>query len=166
MSSIGTFALFYSVTLNPEQRISAVSVNPIGQKTVEKPVQKKLQRSSSTAPGLYSYMPSASDVFRRYLLGVHAKTKRSLAEEAESGNEVSVHSWIRDGVNPNEPDAYGYTPLINASTLGRLAAVKELLKSGAEVNQTGPFGFTALHAAAQVLEKIIANFILILTKLK
>ena len=41
------------------------------------------------------------------LFGVHSKTKRSLAEEAESGDELSVGSWIREGADPNEHDAYG-----------------------------------------------------------
>lgn len=78
------------------------------------------------------------------------KTKRCLAEEAECGDEVSVSAWIKDGVDPDELDHYGYTPLLNAAVLGRINAVESLLKSGAEVNRPGPFGFTPLHAAAQV----------------
>jgi ankyrin repeat protein len=86
----------------------------------------------------------------RYVFGIHPKTKRSLAEEAESGDDNSLSSWIRDGVNPNEADRYGYSPLLNASVIGRVNAVRELIKNGADVNKKGPFGFTALHAAAQV----------------
>lgn len=41
-------------------------------------------------------------------------TKRSLSEEAESGSPDSVSEWLRSGSNPNEKDAYGYTPLVNA----------------------------------------------------
>lgn len=112
------------------------------------PFNKK-QRSNSTKPGLYSYMSSPGEVIQRYLLGYSAKTKRSLSEEAECGNETSVCSWIRDGCDPNELDAYGYTPLLNAAALGRLNAVVELTRNGADINRTGPFGFTPMHAAAQ-----------------
>jgi ankyrin repeat protein len=86
----------------------------------------------------------------RLLFGYHVKTKRSLAEEAESGDETSLFTWIKDGVDPDEVDAYGYTPLLNAAALGRVNAVYELIRNGANVNKRGPFGFTALHAASQV----------------
>lgn len=110
---------------------------------------KKIFRSISTSPNAAQYIPNARDVISRYLFGYHYKTKRTLAEEAESGDEVSVGSWIKDGVDPDELDTYGYTPLLNAAALGRLNAVSELIKSGADVNKPGPYGFTALHAAAQ-----------------
>lgn len=35
---------------------------------------------------------------RYYIYGLHAKTKRTLAEEAECGDEISVVSWIKDGM--------------------------------------------------------------------
>lgn len=135
MTSLGMCALFYSVTAPSE---------PLNEKT-----PAKLQRSESTSPKLYSYMTSPKQTFRHYILGAHAKTKRSLAEEAESGDDCSVNTWLRDGCDPNEADLYGYTPLINASIFGRIRCVKELVKSGADVNKVGPFGFSALHAAAQ-----------------
>ncbi len=111
---------------------------------------------------------------RRFFFGVHEKTKRTLAEEAECGDETSLSEWIRDGIyrrlvvcnvffhprsisilfakgsDPNECDAYGYTPLLNAAALGRLSAVEELIKNGANIDLKGPYGFSALHAAAQV----------------
>jgi hypothetical protein len=67
-------------------------------------------------------------LIERYVFGIHAKTKRSLAEEVESGDDEATKTWIRDGVNPNEVDAYGYTPLLNACAVGRLSAVNELIK--------------------------------------
>lgn len=92
---------------------------------------------------------SPTEAIKRYIFGIHAKTKRSLAEEAESGDDLSINSWIRDGADPNDSDDYGYSPLLNASTTGKLTAVRELVKGGADVNQLGPFGFSPLHAAAQ-----------------
>ena len=53
--------------------------------------------------------------YLRHMLGMGSKTtKRSLSEEAESGSPDSVSEWLRSGSNPNEKDAYGYTPLVNA----------------------------------------------------
>lgn len=109
--------------------------------------------SNNTSNSIYSYMMnmySPKEAIQRLLFGYHSKTKRTLTEEAECGDELSVQSWTKDGVDPNSVDAYGYTPLLNASVLGRLNAVTELVKSGADVNRKGAHGFTPLHAAAQV----------------
>jgi ankyrin repeat protein len=38
---------------------------------------------------------------------------------------------------------------LNASALGRVCAIRQLVKSNADINRKGPFGFTPLHAAAQ-----------------
>lgn len=97
-----------------------------------------------------SHIEPIRKAFDKYVYGMTEKTKRSLAEEAESGDDNSLSSWIiRDGCCPNELDNYGYTPLLNASVAGRVNAVNELIKNGADVNKKGPYGFTPLHAAAQ-----------------
>lgn len=145
MTSLGMCALFYSVTTQIEDETGS---------------PKKVNRSVSSSPNLYSLVPSPKQTLQRMLFGIHAKTKRSLAEEAESGDDLSVDSWIKDGVDPNEVDSYGYTPLINASTLGRLQAVKELVKNGADVNKCGPFGFSALHAAARNGHREVVTYLL------
>jgi uncharacterized protein len=146
MNSVGMFALFYS-TVTPNQ-------------STETKLEKQTPVASASSPNLYSYMSSSREVFQRYVLGVHAKTKRSLAEEAESGDEGSVNSWLREGADPNEQDSYGYTPLINASALGRLNAVKQLVQSGADINRTGPFGFSAMQAAAQNGHREVVSYLL------
>ncbi len=112
--------------------------------------RRRAQRAASASPGLYSYVSDSRAALERLLFGYHVKTKRSLAEEAESGDETSVSSWIKDGVDPDELDTYGYTPLLNAATLGRLNTAVELVRNGADVNKRGEFGYTSLHAAAQV----------------
>lgn len=40
---------------------------------------------------------SPRSIIRRYLYGLHEKTKRTLAEEAECGDEVATTTWIKDG---------------------------------------------------------------------
>ena len=100
-------------------------------------------------PSVSSFGSYISTPIKRFF-GYVGKTKRSISEEAESGDESSVGVWLREGADPNELDNYGYTPLINASANGRLRAVQNLVKFGADVNMAGPYGYTALHAAAQV----------------
>ncbi|CAF2152899.1 unnamed protein product [Rotaria magnacalcarata] len=77
------------------------------------------------------------------------KTKRSLPEEAECGSVDGIRCWLREGADVDAPDAYGYTPLMNASMLGRVDIVNALIESGADIQRKGQFGYTALHAAAQ-----------------
>jgi ankyrin repeat protein len=76
-------------------------------------------------------------------------TKRSLSEEAECGSPESLSEWIKKGSNVDEIDAYGYTPLVNASLRGCAKSVKILLNNGAEIDKKAMHGYTALHAAAQ-----------------
>ena len=157
MANIGMLSLLYGVitptSTEPQsltESSSGASISSRGRKsTIGSNNRVSMNRSISTQPGLYSYMSDSKVALERILFGYHAKTKRSLAEEAESGDETSVFSWIREGVDPDEFDAYGYTPLLNAAALGRVNAVVELVRNGADVNKTGPFGFTPLHAAAQ-----------------
>ena len=95
------------------------------------------------------------------------KTKRSLPEEAECGSIDGIKVWLREGISYSctfcyrlsfhlclgadidAPDAYGYTPLMNAAMLGRLKVVNALIELGADVQKKGQFGYTPLHAAAQ-----------------
>jgi len=107
-----------------------------------------------------SLMTHPRMTIQRFLFGMHQKTKRCLAEEAESGDETSVCSWLEEGYDPDELDSYGYTPLLNAASLGRYNAVNELIKNGADVNKRGPYGYTALHAAAQNGHRDVVSLLL------
>jgi len=150
MSSLGMCALFYAVAPTVAKQSPADEARDKINRDSRINKTVRLNRSQSVTPAFYSYMVSnPKQVIERYLFGIHPKTKRSLAEEAESGDDNSLSSWIREGVNPNEIDRYGYTPLLNACVLGRFNAASELIKNGADVNKKGPFGFTPLHAAAQ-----------------
>lgn len=163
MSSIGMLALFSGSMMpqpetipedgeqqqqQPQTRLTTPAT-PIMESGRRTPV---INRSISHSPNFYASLPSPREIISRYVFGhpPMLKTKRSLAEEAESGVEVSVNAWIKEGVDPDELDHYGYTPLLNAAVLGRINAVESLIKNGADVNRPGPFGFSPLHAAAQV----------------
>lgn len=145
-----------TITPQPQPTIAEEEANATTQTAnTSAPVEIRrtpvINRSISHSPNFYSSLPSPREVFSRLVFGYRPmqKTKRSLAEEAESGDEVSVSAWIKDGVDPDELDKYGYTPILNAAAMGRLQAVESLISSGADVNRPGPFGFTPLHAAAQ-----------------
>lgn len=76
-------------------------------------------------------------------------TKRSLSEEAECGTPASLTEWLRLGSDPNEIDAYGYTPLVNCSLRGCLKSAKILINNGADINMKAMHGYSPLHASAQ-----------------
>lgn len=76
----------------------------------------EIQRQMSSSPSFANAPVSAISAYLKHLFGLNAKTtKRSLSEEAECGSPESLEEWLRQGSNPNELDAYGYTPLVNAS---------------------------------------------------
>jgi hypothetical protein len=91
-------------------------ITPITPKSND--VQKlTLNRSISTSPSSTPQSPVVAIAsYIKHLFGLNAKTtKRSLSEEAECGSPESLSEWLRQGSDPNEVDAYGYTPLVNAS---------------------------------------------------
>lgn len=105
----------------------------------------------SSSPSIANASMNAVTSYLKHLLGLNAKpTKRSLSEEAECGSPDSLSEWVRQGSDPNETDAYGYTPLINACLRGSYKAAKILITNGADVNMKAMHGYTPLHAAAQV----------------
>jgi hypothetical protein len=81
-----------------------------------------------------SWIKTTTDLFFN-LFSSPQKTKRSLPEEAESGSVEGIKCWLREGADINAPDAYGYTPLMNAAMLGRLHIVKVLIELGADVQK-------------------------------
>ena len=77
------------------------------------PPTNELNRQMSASPSLSSGSYNSITQYIKNLLGLNAKTtKRSLNEEAECGSPDSIAEWLRTGSDPNELDAYGYTPLV------------------------------------------------------
>ena len=123
-------------------------------RTPPKSTSGALNRQMSSSGSVATAPASTITEYLKYMLGISAKTtKRSLSEEAECGSPDSLNNWLRQGSNPNELDAYGYTPLINASLRGCVRSANILIKNGADVNKKAMHGYSALHAAAQVREK-------------
>ena len=114
MSSLGMFALFSgSIMPQPEtipeegqaqqqpqeqqQQQQQSAAIPIGTPVAANADGRRtplINRSISHSPNFYSALPSPRDI-ARYVFGYRPtlKTKRSLAEEAECGDEVSAVSY-------------------------------------------------------------------------
>ncbi len=72
----------------------------------------------------------------------------SLHEAALFGNVEQLKINIANGVNLNQKDDYGSTPLIIACTFGKTEIAKELIRAGADIHITNNEGSTPLHVAA------------------
>jgi hypothetical protein len=60
-----------------------------------------------------------------------------------------VHALLQHGVDPNQIDEYGFTPLIEAAIADNVEIADLLLQSGASSKQQDSLGATALHWAAE-----------------
>ncbi|MBS4171362.1 ankyrin repeat domain-containing protein [Neochlamydia sp. AcF95] len=77
----------------------------------------------------------------------------SLHLAAESNNFPVVEKLLMEGVNINEEDSEGWTPLIAAACQGHVEMVEYLLERGAHVNKTGKTGLSAYcHLLSQIGE--------------
>lgn len=61
----------------------------------------------------------------------------------------AIEEWLRHGVNINEWDEYGFTPLIEAAIIDNVGIAKRILDCGADVNAQDATGNTALYWAAE-----------------
>lgn len=77
---------------------------------------------------------------------------QELAEASGDGNLARVRELLAQNVDPNQPDSFGFTPLMKASKSGHFIIVKELIKNGADVNKKNEIytiSNTPLHVASE-----------------
>jgi hypothetical protein len=72
---------------------------------------------------------------------------QSISREILFGTEQSARKLIESGANVNERDAWGFTPLIQATIMNKIAMAEFLLKHNAKIDQTDITGQTALQWA-------------------
>src|SRR5262245_4501585 len=65
-----------------------------------------------------------------------------------SGDLGALRALLDEGTSPNTPDSPGVTPLMNASAVSSIDAMKLLIDRGADVNAQNAFGSTALMWSA------------------
>ncbi|TXI97859.1 MAG: ankyrin repeat domain-containing protein, partial [Neisseriales bacterium] len=70
-----------------------------------------------------------------------------LIEAARNNNLFKLVSLINDGVEVNQVNSHGISPLIQAASSGNWSAVEILLQAGANLELTNKFGTTAQSAA-------------------
>jgi ankyrin repeat protein len=85
-----------------------------------------------------------------------------LSEAVKAGDADLVRAHLESGADPDEPRAFGLTPLMRAAIRDDVAIVALLLDAGADLNATAPEGLTAIHVAAQAdaaasLEALVAT---------
>lgn len=71
----------------------------------------------------------------------------SLLLAAKLGDVVALKRAIASGVDLNQADSQGWTPLFHAAHVGTTEAVELLINAGADVNKGSETGFTALFSA-------------------
>lgn len=76
-----------------------------------------------------------------------SNAKQSISREILFGSEETVKKLIKNGANVNEKDAWGFTPLIQATIMNKPGIASFLLKQGAKVDQGDITGQTALQWA-------------------
>ena len=69
-------------------------------------------------------------------------------------NDLQKLRSLTSGKNPGTPDDRGRTPLMLASGVGSLDAMKVLLEAGADVNATDSFGATPLMFGIRDIAKV------------
>ena len=76
-----------------------------------------------------------------------AKQLPLFIEALESGNIDGVKKFIEEGINVNI-SRNGVTPLMIAASKGLVEIAEVIIQAGANVNESGDEGWTALHKAA------------------
>ncbi|HEV8717680.1 MAG TPA: ankyrin repeat domain-containing protein [Candidatus Binatia bacterium] len=75
-------------------------------------------------------------------------SRDTFVEQVRSGDPLVVDLLLAAGIDPNDKDANGVTPLMRFVMEGNEDAVQRLLAKGADVNAKDNTGATALMAAA------------------
>ncbi len=70
-----------------------------------------------------------------------------LLNAAKNGDLTRVEALLKEGLNVNEQDGEGITPLIIASCAGNLDVVKALLNEGADTSIEDKLGWNAYKSA-------------------
>jgi ankyrin repeat protein len=72
----------------------------------------------------------------------------ALREAAGHGHVPVVRALVAAGADLDQPDHYGWTPLLSAIQEGHADVVEELLRSGANPNKPNSVGRTPIHEAS------------------
>ncbi len=84
----------------------------------------------------------------------------TLAEAVAFRNRVAVENFLALGVDPNEPEADGTTPLMRAihGQMPEIAGI--LIEAGADVRKANSYGVTPLYIAARAGDTVATEMLL------
>jgi len=84
----------------------------------------------------------------------------TLAEAVLLRNRTAIENFLALGVDPNEPEADGTTPLMRA-VHGQMPETAQLLiDAGADVRKANSYGVTALYIAARASDAVATQMLL------
>lgn len=81
----------------------------------------------------------------------------ALHEAVEAGDLAGLDRLLAEGVDPDAPDADGWTPLMLAIAAARHQVMDLLLEAGADTDVVAPDGTASLHLAAALGDMVAAR---------
>ena len=84
----------------------------------------------------------------------------TLAEAVNARNSTAIENFLALGVDPNEPEPDGTTPLMRAVYGKMPITAKLLIDAGADVRKANSYGVTALYIAARAGDEVATRMLL------
>lgn len=84
---------------------------------------------------------------------------RNLHEAAKTGDKAAAEEFLAKGMQVNDGDRFGWTPLHLAAWHGKTDIVELLLQNGAQVDARDKYQMTPLHWAAAYGQKDVAQLL-------
>jgi uncharacterized protein len=84
----------------------------------------------------------------------------TLAEAVVLRNRTAIENFLALGVDPNEPEADGTTPLMRAVHSQMPNTAQQLIDAGADVKKANSYGVTALYIAARAGDSAATRMLL------
>ena len=92
--------------------------------------------------------------------GLRQYQPATLAEAVVLGNATAIENFLALGVDPNEPEPDGTTPLMRAVHGQMRDTAQLLIDAGADVRKANSYGVTALYIAARAGDSVATRMLL------
>jgi ankyrin repeat protein len=92
--------------------------------------------------------------------GVRQYQPATLAEAVLARNPTAIENFLALGVDPNEPEPDGTTPLMRAVHLQMPNTARLLIDAGADARKANSYGVTALYVAARAGDSVATRMLL------
>jgi ankyrin repeat protein len=92
--------------------------------------------------------------------GLRQYQPATLAEAVGMRDATAIENFLALGVDPNEPEPDGTTPLMRAVFLQMPNTARLLVDAGADVKKANSYGVTALYIAARAADNVATRLLL------